>query len=86
MEILRFCGNSRGLFSSELNTGHTLTQNSAPQGTLKYEIDANSNSVATRGWKTQRDFEAVVDEPLEGGQRSNLFGLLVRTLWVKDNG
>ena len=29
--------------------------------------------MATRGWKTQRDFEAVIYEPLEGCQRTNLF-------------
>lgn len=36
------------------------------------EIHVSSHLMATRGWKTQRNFEAVVDEPLKGGQGANL--------------
>lgn len=56
-----------------------------PQDAPKYKFPDKLNSVTTRGWETQRDFEAVIDKPLEGGQGANLFreSSLARILWMK---
>lgn len=66
----------RGLFSCE--PYHKYSQARKPWGSaprivhFNIRMNVGCNSVATGGWKPQRDFEAVVNEPLEGGQCANL--------------